>query len=77
MSFPGNVEWPKSPLTDAVMMITPRVGATSFCAPEPLPPTGQELGESQSQRSRSLKARFHPPHVTKTMQFFMKSPEGL
>src|SRR6516164_2557247 len=44
---------------------------------EPLPPTGQGLGESQSQRSRFPQTRFHPPHVAKAMQSLMKSPDGL
>ena len=44
---------------------------------EPLPPTGQGLGESQSQRSRFPQTRFHPPHVTKAMQSLIKSPDGL
>ena len=44
---------------------------------EPLPPTGQGLGESQSQRSRFPQTRFHPPHVTKAMQPLIKSPDGL
>jgi Transposase DDE domain len=45
--------------------------------PKPLPPTGQGLGESQSQRSRLPQTRFHPPHVTKVMQSLIKSPDGL
>jgi hypothetical protein len=44
---------------------------------EPLPPTGQGLGESQSQRSRFPQTRFHPPHVAKAMQSLIKSPDGL
>ena len=44
---------------------------------KPLPPTGQGLGESQSQRSRFPQTRFHPPHVAKAMQSLMKSPDGL
>src|SRR5271170_7902218 len=44
---------------------------------EPLPPTGQGLGESQSQRTRFPQTRFHPPHVTKAMKSLIKSPDGL
>ena len=44
---------------------------------EPLPPTGQGLGESQSQRSCLPQTRFHPPHVTKAVQSLIKSPDGL
>ena len=44
---------------------------------EPLPPTGQGLGEPQSQRSRLPQTRFHPPHVTKAVQSLIKSPDGL
>src|SRR6202158_2047513 len=44
---------------------------------EPLPPTGQGLGESQSQRSGFPQTCFHPPHVTKAMQSLIKSPDGL
>jgi hypothetical protein len=44
---------------------------------EPLPPTGQGLGEPQSQRRRFPQTRFHPPYVTKAMQSLMKSPDGL
>jgi hypothetical protein len=43
---------------------------------EPLPPTGQGLGESQSQRSRFPQTRFRPPHVAKAMRSLMKSPDG-
>ena len=42
-----------------------------------VPPTGQGLGESQSQRSRFPQTRFHPPHVTKAMQSLIKTPDGL
>jgi hypothetical protein len=42
-----------------------------------LPPTGQGLGEPQSQRSRFPQTRFHPPHVAKAMQSLTKSPDGL
>jgi hypothetical protein len=44
---------------------------------EPLPSTGQGLGESQSQRSRFPKTCFHPPHVTETLQSLIKSSDGL
>jgi hypothetical protein len=44
---------------------------------EPLPPTGQGLGEPQSQRSRFSQTRFHPAHVAKAMQSLNKSPDGL
>src|SRR5207342_2974858 len=44
---------------------------------QPLPPTGQGLGKSQSQRSCFPQTRFHPPHVTKAMQSLIKSPDGL
>ena len=44
---------------------------------EPLPPTGQGLGKSQSQRSRFPQTRFHPPHVTKAMQSLIKTSDGL
>ena len=50
---------------------------TYDCLVEPLPPTGQGLGESQSQCSGFPQTRFHPPHVTKAMQSLIKSPDGL
>src|SRR4029077_4969461 len=53
------------------------VGRTYTRLVEPLPPTGQGLGEPQSQRSRFPQTRFHPPHVAKAMQSLMKSPDGL
>jgi hypothetical protein len=44
---------------------------------ESLSPTGQGLGESQSQRSRFPQARVNPPYVTKTLQSLIKPPDGL
>jgi hypothetical protein len=44
---------------------------------ESLPPIGQGLGESQSQRSRFSQTCFHTPHVTEAMQSLMKSPDRL
>jgi hypothetical protein len=44
---------------------------------EPVPPTGQGLGESQSQRSRFPQTCFHTPHVKEAMQSLIKSPDGL
>ena len=53
------------------------VGRTYNRLAQPLPPTGQGLGKSQSQRSRFPQTRFHPSHVTKAMQSLIKSPDGL
>jgi site-specific DNA recombinase len=53
------------------------VGGTHDRLVEPVPPTGQGLGESQSQRSRFPQTCFHTPHVTEAMQSLIKSPDGL
>jgi site-specific DNA recombinase len=53
------------------------VGGTHDRLVEPVPPAGQGLGESQSQRSRFPQTCFHTPHVTEAMQSLIKSPDGL
>src|SRR6202040_3370834 len=44
---------------------------------QPLPPLGQGLGKSKSQRSCFPQTRVHSPHAAKAMQSLMKSPDGL
>jgi transposase len=44
---------------------------------QPLPPARQGLGEPQPHRACLPQARFHPPHAPKTLQSFIKSPDGL
>jgi len=44
---------------------------------EPLPASGQGLGEPQPQGPRLPQTRLHPPHAAKTLQPFMIFPDRL